>query len=91
MKLLKVIKLKNDKHKYEAVFDNGKRTKFGATGYSDYTLTGNDKLKSAYIARHSIDLKSKDVTAPGYLSMFLLWNKPTLKASIDDYKKRFHL
>ena len=91
MKLLKVIKLQNDKHKYQAVFDNGKKTKFGATGYTDYTISGNEKAKSAYIARHNVDLKTNDVTAPGYLSMYLLWNKPTLQASIQDYKRRFNL
>jgi hypothetical protein len=34
------------------------------------------------------DLITNDYTRPGYLSMFLLWNKETLKNSIKDFNKR---
>jgi len=30
------------------------------------------------------DLRTHDYTRPGYLSMFLLWQKETLKDSIKD-------
>ena len=46
------------------------------------------KIKKNYIKRHLKDLRTNDYTRPGYLSMFLLWNKETLKDSIKDFNKR---
>ena len=49
----------------------------------------NDKeLKKNYIKRHLKDLRTNDYTRPGYLSMFLLWQKETSKESIKDFKRR---
>ena len=95
MKLIKVVKSSNPKKKYDAIFekDNGKEKKvsFGAAGFSDYTITNDDKKKAAYQKRHAKDLNTNDATRAGYLSMFLLWNKPTLEESIKDYKQKFSL
>jgi len=91
MKLLKVEKLYNDEKKYKAIFDDGKEVKFGASGYQDFTIHRNIIKKNSYISRHSKDLDTNDPRKPGYLSMYMLWNKPTLKESIADYKKRFNL
>jgi type III secretory pathway component EscR len=91
MKLLKIERLHNDKKKYIAFFDNGKHTKFGASGYPDFLSTNSEEHKQAYIKRHVKDLETKDPTRAGYLSMYILWNKPTLQASIADYKRRFNL
>ena len=95
MKLLKVERLHNDKKKYIAFFetDDGKikHTKFGASGYQDFTTHRDITRKNSYISRHSKDLETHDPTKPGFLSMYLLWNKPTLKESIQDYKKKFNL
>tara|TARA_Y100000592_G_C5455236_1_gene311023 strand:+ start:133 stop:456 length:324 start_codon:yes stop_codon:yes gene_type:complete len=86
--------------KYMIKHDN-KTTHFGAAGMRDYTelhkksskhylskKEDREKVKKAYKSRHS----NYSVTNPykaGTLSMFLLWNKPTLSASIKDYEKRF--
>ena len=43
-------------------------------------------LKRNYIKRHLKDLDTNDFTRAGFLSMFLLWNKETLKESIN-FKK----
>lgn len=65
--------------------------KFGAAGYGDYTLGTTDEQKKNYIARH----KSKeDWTKTGYLTAgfwarWVLWNKRTVKESIDDINDRF--
>lgn len=91
MKKLKLIGLKkanNKKHKYIAEFSNGKKTKFGSYGYSDYTKHKDKDRKARYISRHSNEDWS-DPTKAGTLSRYILWNKPTLKASISDYKSRF--
>lgn len=91
IELVKIVKLKNDKKKYKAIFkinDKTKEVKFGASGYEDYTIHKDSKRKELYVSRHKKDLKTNDPTKAGYLSMFILWNKPSLKDSIDDYKKR---
>jgi hypothetical protein len=84
----------NSKKKYMAVFyENGKKIKtthFGAAGMSDYTKHKDPARKQRYMNRHRANEDwSKPMTA-GALSRFILWNKPSLKASISDYKKRFN-
>jgi hypothetical protein len=82
--------------KWDAVFvkDDGrvKVTPFGQKGYSDYTKHKNKTRKQRYIKRHSgMGEHWNDPTTPGALSRWVLWNKPTFKASVSDYKKRFNL
>lgn len=90
-------------HKLRANFTNeetgrSKQVKFGAEGYDDYTILHKrdgkkiaNERKELYIERHGKDLKTEDPTRAGYLSMYILWNKPTVSASVSDYKKRFNL
>ena len=61
---------------------------FGAAGMSDFTKHNDIKRRNRYIFRHKKDLKTNDPTRAGYLSMYVLWNKRTIKASITDYKRR---
>jgi hypothetical protein len=91
IKVVKFRKLRGNKKKYEITFDkNGKKytRKFGAAGMSDFTIHKDKERRERYISRHKKDLKTKDPMKPGYLSMFILWNKPSLKASLADYKRR---
>ncbi len=98
IELVKIEKANDGKHKFVAVFDvNGreKRTKFGAEGYGDFIIftkkEGKEsglRHKANYNFRHKKDLRTGDVTRAGFLSVFILWNKPTLQASINDYKRR---
>lgn len=98
IKLIKVEKATDGKHKLVAVFDvNGKekRTSFGAQGYGDFIIFTKEegresglRHKENYNTRHKKDLRTGDPTRAGFLSVFILWNKPTLQASIDDYKRR---
>ncbi len=89
---LKIIKkLKGDKKKYAAIFEkNGKEyiRKFGAAGMSDFTIHRDIKRRERYISRHKKDLQTNDPMRPGYLSMYILWNKPSLQASVSDFKRR---
>jgi hypothetical protein len=90
---LKTIKRshKPDK-KWDAVFDNGKTVPFGARGYSDYTKHRNKTRKQRYLSRHSgMGEHWNKPDTPGALSRWILWNKPSFKASVADFKKRFHL
>ena len=75
--------------KYMAIFDNGKKVHFGASGYSDFTKHKNEARKQRYLARHAKRENWNNPYSPGALSRWILWNKSTLKASIADYYNRF--
>ena len=64
---------------------------FGAAGMSDFTKHRDNVRKNRYIFRHHKDLGTGDPTRAGYLSTFILWNKPSLQASISDYKRRLNI
>lgn len=94
MKLVSVKPSQNKNKKYVATFDLGEKMKtvhFGSKGMDDYTITKDKEQRERYRARHKKDLETKDPMRAGYLAYYLLWNKPTLKESIEDYKKRFNL
>jgi hypothetical protein len=90
--MVKFFKATDKVHKYMAVFDNPfEIVKFGALGYDDFTITNDTSQKKAYLARHRKRENWNDPRSAGSLSRFILWNKPTLEASIDDYVKRFNM
>ena len=79
-------------HKYIAVFDNPEQVvKFGAYGYDDFTITGDLRRKKLYLTRHRAREDWNDPRTAGALSRWVLWNKPTLEASIMDYIHRFNM
>jgi hypothetical protein len=90
-KLVSIKKSKMSGKKLTATFDiNGKKkiVHFGSAGMSDYTKHNTIDRRNRYIFRHYKDLKTNDPTRAGYLSMFVLWNKKSLQASIVDYRRR---
>ncbi len=99
IKLLSVKTLSRGKKKYEAKFEidklNGKKRiktiKFGAKNYAQYPIHRDIDRRNRYINRHIKDLRTNDPMRAGYLSMYILWNKKTLKASIADYKRRLKI
>ena len=66
-------------------------THFGASAYEDYTTHGDLQRKQNYIMRHKEREDWADYMTAGSLSRWILWNKPTIKASIADYIGRFKL
>ncbi len=78
-----------------AVFtDNGKKVKtthFGSAGMSDFTKNKDEERKKRYLDRHRKNENWNDKFSAGALSRWILWNKPTLRNSIADYKRRFKL
>lgn len=69
-------------------------THFGAAGMKDYTLHPpaiREMRKRAYDARHRASENWSDPTSAGALAKYILWNKPTISASLADYKRRFNL
>jgi len=93
--LISIKKSTNSAKKYMATFQMKSGRKkvihFGAKGMRDFTIMGhrNDR-KVLYKKRHRKDLKG-DPTRAGYLSMFILWNKPSLSSSIADYRRRLNI
>lgn len=82
--------------KWDAVFERSDGSfitqPFGQKGYSDYTKHRDPARKERYIARHKrMGEDWNDPTRAGTLSRYILWNKKTLRASIQDFKRKFHL
>ena len=90
--LLKIKKSDKPDKKYDAVFEKDGRTKtisFGSSGMSDYTKHHDDERKNRYLNRHRNNENWNKPDSAGALSRWILWNKSSIRASIDDYKKRF--
>jgi len=87
METVIITRSKNKDKKLAALFPNGKIINFGAAGYSDYTIHNDDKRKQNYIRRHEPNEDWSNIQSAGWLSRYVLWNKPTLSESIDDINK----
>ena len=65
---------------------------FGQKGADDFTKTKDVEQKNRYRNRHDNSRENHDVPdTPASASWHILWNKPTLTASYNDYLKRFGL
>jgi len=85
-------KSKKPEKKLQAVIDGKKTVPFGQAGASNYTLHKNPARKKLYIQRHSgmhEDWNKSGIKTAGFYSRWVLWNKPTLKASVDDLNKKY--
>jgi len=95
MRLKTLRRSRNPEKKWDAVFDKEGKEKvvsFGAKGYSDFTKHKNVTRKARYIKRHSgMGEHWNKPDTPGALSRWILWNKPSLKGSLRDFKKRFNI
>lgn len=92
--LKKITKSTKKEKKMMAIFENCKTgriktTHFGAAGMSDYTIHKDPERKQRYLNRHKKNENWNDPTTAGSLSRWILWNKPSLKASINDFKNKF--
>ena len=92
---IEIVRSSRQGKKYDAVIqrEDG-RTKtvpFGATGYSDYTIHKDKDRKERYIIRHKAneDWSSQGYETAGFYSRWILWNLPSLRASVADTIKRF--
>lgn len=95
-KLVNIEKSPNEKKKWRANFydkekDKKKHTDFGASGMDDFTITKDEERKRLYQIRHKKDLETGDPMRAGFLSYYILWNKPTITASVRDYKNKFNM
>lgn len=88
-KKLKAVFYDNDKKKIKTI-------QFGAAGMNDYTIYNRTKgikfaneRKRLYLQRHKGE-RGGMMTA-STLSKMILWNKPTLEASIKSYMNKYNL
>jgi hypothetical protein len=91
VKLISITRSDRKGKKFVAKFDDGTQTHFGAAGYEDFTTTGDEDRKQRYLDRHRANESWNDFKSAGSLARWILWNKPTLSASIKDFKNRFNL
>lgn len=78
--------------KYMVLIDN-KTVHFGAKGMSDYTLHKDKERMMRYTNRHRSkeNWKKSGIKTAGFWAKHALWNKPSLKASLQDIEKRFNV
>ena len=89
MVFVQLLKSVKDGKKYTAIFYNDDRSKiktvhFGAKGYEDFTIHGDEERKQRYIQRHKTRENFADYKTAGSLSYHILWNKPSVSASYND-------
>jgi hypothetical protein len=75
---------------------SGKRNKtihFGAKGYSDYTIHKDKERMKRYTDRHKGKEKwnKSGMYSAGFWAKHILWNKPSLRASINDTSRKFKI
>ena len=74
---------KKDK-KYDAVIEGKKTISFGQAGASDFTKHKDVERKDRYIKRHKNNENWNDPKTAGFYAKNILWNKPSIRASIED-------
>lgn len=96
VKLVKVVRSPRKEKKWRAVFrrSTGKEysVDFGAAGMQDYTQHKDPQRRKNYVSRHTRDLRTRDPTRAGFLSMEVLWGSSTsLKKNLAAYKRKHGL
>lgn len=100
MRLVSIKPSRRAGKKLTAVFELAGRQKtvhFGAKSYQDFTRYWKrdpalaKAKRQAYITRHRVTEDWKDPTTPGALSRYILWEKPTVAASIAAFRRRFRV
>jgi hypothetical protein len=95
MDIKKYYPYKSDKpdKKFYIITNDNKKVYFGAAGMSDFSIHKDEIRKLKYVVRHQKreNWTKTGIDTPGFWSRWYLWNKPTLKASYEDIKKKFLL
>jgi hypothetical protein len=70
-----------------------KTINFGAEGYEDYTTHKDKDRMGRYVKRHKTneDWTKKGIETAGFWAKHILWNQPSLEASIKDTENKFGL
>ena len=65
-----------------------KTVSLGEKGASYFTKHKDKERKERYVDRQNEDWTKSGVKAAGWMSKHVLWNKPTLQASVSDMNKK---
>jgi hypothetical protein len=87
MKIVSLEKSTRANKKYKAVMDSGKEYHFGLKGSVTYINGASKEKRDAFLARHLNNPLEKKlienlVPSPALLSVYLLWNTPSLEKNI---------
>lgn len=79
--------------KLMVITPEGKVIHFGQAGASDYPNHKDKDRKANYIARHKKreNWTKSGIDTAGYWARWVLWNKKTIRESIRDIEKRYHI
>ena len=77
--------------KYFIITNDNKKIYFGQASASDFTLHKDEARKQRYINRHKKNENWNNKDPAGFWSRWLLWEKPTIKESYDNIKKKFNI
>ena len=89
MNIVVITPSRNKLKKFDTIINGTKTISFGARGMSDFTIHKDEARTNLYLNRHRKREDWGDAYSAGFYSRWLLWNRPTLKESIDDLNKRF--
>jgi hypothetical protein len=89
----------NPEKKYMVEIERDGRRKtihFGARGFKDYTSFSSlerEQRKRNYISRHQSkeDWSESGIDTAGFWAKHILWNKPSISASLAETRRRFNL
>lgn len=98
-KLISFKKSDQSGKKYMVTIERDGREKtihFGASGYNDYTSFPSlirEKRKASYISRHrnKEDWSASGVDTAGFWAKHILWNLPSVQASLAQTRRAFNL
>lgn len=74
----------DSKHKFMAIFPDGKTVRFGARGYSDYTMHKDQDRMKRYLIRHRSreNWTRSGAKTAGFWSRWLLWSEPDFRRAL---------
>ena len=87
MKIVSLEKSTRENKKYKAVMDTGKEYHFGLKNSITYIEGASKEKRDAFLARHMNNPLEKKlienlVPSPALLSVYLLWNTPSLEKNL---------
>ena len=89
---MRLVRSTDGVHKWVAEFDDGTKTRFGAAGMDDFTLTGDKDQRLRYLMRHRKNENWNNPKSAGALSRYILWGDSTsIAENLAAYKRRFNL
>lgn len=81
---VRVMRDTDGRHKFKAIFPEGRTVHFGAKGYSDYTMHKDPVRMKRYVIRHRRreNWGRSGRYTPGFWSRWMLWSRPTMNGAL---------